>query len=436
VPFRRNSGHNYLVSLVILLIIVVVLAAIAFLLAFYLPGTLARAPFSYEIKELYNFEPWTFKWLDLELSCPEGGVILPLYRQEKQEAAIIFADGEYKISGEPFLEPKPAGIFIVTSEKSFEKIRDHVILVPSEDPETRLKMKQIYEQQMGLPVIWQNVIPLTFVPAIDATYYYFLSDEGKAISPPVLNEPPGKLYGSLALYSIFILIVLLMMTVFSLDHHPSRYWKTLYQTRPGNTALGLTAVITLLTLGGELLPFFSGWPEYSLVCGYLAAIVLLIILAYYKIIHLWDFGISGESLRQGYFLAIATALMFMFITRGIPQQLSFKGIPSVAGLIVSILIIGLARELVWRGYIQTVLGRQWGTTTGLLLTAVLAGLVHFATVALSSPELLSYPYILVELLILTPGSAIVLGYLYLRTENILSCALLHGLLLSLSSLTI
>jgi len=72
----------------------------------------------------------------------------------------------------------------------------------------------------------------------------------------------------------------------------------------------------------------------------------------------------------------------------------------------------------------------------LLLTAVLAGLVHFGTVALSSPELLSYPYILVELLILTPGSAIVLGYLYLRTENILSCALLHGLLLSLSSLTI
>lgn len=436
VSLRKNGGYNYLVALIILLLVIAALAAIAFLLAFYLPGTFAAPPFSYEIKELYNFEPCSFKLHDLELSCPEGGLILPLYRQEKQEAAIIFADGEYGTSGKTFPDPEPAGIFIVTNEKSFEEIRDCVLFVPSEDPATRIKMKQVYEDQAGLPVIWRKVIPLTFAPAADAAYYYFLSEEGKAISPPVLSEPPGKLNGSLALYGIFILIVLLMMTIFSLDHRPSRYWEALYQTRPGKTALGLTMVVTLLALSGELLPIVSGWPEHSLICGYLGAIALLIILAYYKIIHVWEFGISRDSLRQGYFLAIAAALMFMIITRGVPQQFSFKGMKSVAGLAVSILIIGLPRELVWRCYIQTTLGRQWGATAGLLLTAVLAGLVHFATVALGSPELLSYPYTLVELLILAPGSAIVLGYLYLRTENILGCALLHGLLLSLSSLII
>ena len=46
------------------------------------------------------------------------------------------------------------------------------------------------------------------------------------------------------------------------------------------------------------------------------------------------------------------------------------------------------------------LGRQWGPAAGLLLTALLAGLVHFAVIALGSPEMLSYPYTLVELLIL------------------------------------
>ncbi len=430
VPFNKN----YLVSLIILLAIIAVLAAGAFFLAYYLPGTFAGPPFSYETKDLYSFEPWTFKLDDLEASYPEGGLILPLYRDEKQEAAMIFADGEYTVSGEPLSDQHPAGIFLVINEKIFEEIRSCVILLPSDDPETGLKMKKIYEQQPGLPVIWQKMIPLTFAPAADATYYYFISEDGKALLPPVLHEPPSKFYGSLALYAILTIIILLLMTIFSLDHRPSRYLETLYQTRPGNIALGLAAVAAILALGGELLPLFSGLPEYSLLSGYLLAIALFLILAYYKIIKVRDTGLNWNGLFHGYFLAIAAALMFIIITRGLPRQFSFNGMETAAGLVFSIFVIGLVRELVWRGYIQTILGRQWGVVPGLLLTAMLAGLVHFATVALGTPELLSYPYTLVELLILAPGSAIVLGYLYLRTENILCCALLHGLLLNISSL--
>lgn len=436
VPFSKSSGHNYLVSLIILLAIIAVLAAVAFFLAYYLPGTFAVPPFSYETKELYSFEPWTFKLDDLEVSYPEGGLILPLYRDEKQEAAIIFADGEYKFFGQPLSDQDPAGIFMVINENSFEEIRGCVIFLPSDDTETKLKVNRIYEQQLGLPVIWKKVIPLTFVPAAGSTYYYFISESGELLLPPVLNEHPKKLYGSLGLYTILTIIVLLMITIFSLDHRPSRYWESLYQTRPGKTALRLTAAVAILALGGELLPILSGLPEYSLLSGYVLAIALFMILSYYRIIKVWDIGLNRNALLNGYFMAIAVALMFMIITRGVPQQLSFTGIKSVAGLVYSIFIIGLARELVWRGYIQTILGRQWGAAAGLLLTALLAGLVHFVTVALASPGLLSYPYTLVELLILAPGSAIVLGYLYLRTENILCCALLHGLLLSLSSLII
>ena len=431
--FRDNNSHNYLVSLIILLAVIAVLAAATFLLAYYLPGTFAGPPFRYETKELYFFEPWSFNLDQIETEFPEGGLILPLYREDKQEAAIIFAEGEYKISGQPLPGKNPSGIFLVIDEKEFEMIRGCVILLPCEDAEAKQKMDRIYERQPGLPTIWNSVIPLTFAPAAGSSYYYFISEKGERLLPPTLNEPPVKLYASLALYAAVIAIILLMMTIFTLDHRPSRYWETLYQVKPGKTALKAAAVIVLLALGGELLPLCTPLPEYSFLAGYLAAIALIFFMCYRGIIDFWDTGLNRNALINGYLIAVAAAFMLMLITRGVPRQFSLN-IKSIGTLLFSVFVIGLARELIWRGYIQTMLGRRCGAIAGLLLTALLAGLVHYVAVALSSPELLSYPYTMVELLVLAPGTALVLGYLYLRTENILCCALLHGFLLSLPSL--
>ncbi len=430
---RENSGHNYLVSLIILLTVIAVLAAAAFLLAYYLPGTFAGPPFRYETKELYCFEPWSFNLDQIEAEFPEGGLILPLYREDKQEAAIIFAEGEYRISEQPLSGKKPSGIFLVIDEKEFEMIRGCVILLPCDDTEAKQRMDRIYDRQPGLPTIWSSVVPLTFTPAAGSSYYYFISEKGERLLPPVLNEPQVKLYASLALYAALIAIILLMMTIFTLDHRPSRYWETLYQVKPEKTALQAAAAVALLALGGELLPLYTSLPEYSFLAGYLAAIVLIIFMCYKGIIDFWDTGLNRNALLNGYLIAVAAAFMFMIITRGVPRQFSLN-VQSVGALLFSVFIIGLARELIWRGYIQTMLGRRCGATAGLLLTTLLAGLFHYAVVALGSPELLSYPYTMVELLVLAPGTALVSGYLYLRTENILCCALLHGFLLSFSSL--
>jgi membrane protease YdiL (CAAX protease family) len=434
VPFKSNGRYNYLVTLIILLIIVAVLCAAAFLLVLYMPGALAAAPFSYDTKETYDFEPCSFKIEDLELSYPDGGLILPLYRHEKQEGALILAEGDYSVSGETADDPAPAGIYIIAEEKYFEEMRECVLHIPAEDPGARLEMEQLYGRQPGLPVIWRSMIPLTFVPDAEEIYYYFLSRDGEPLWPPVFREPRGKIYVSLALYSIFTLIVLLIISVFTLDRRRSRYWDKLYRAPPGNPALAAVAAVTLLVLGGEMLPFLSGWPGQSAVSGYLAAAGLLLFLLYNKNIELWELGIARETLGQGYLPAFAAALALMILTRGFPQKIIPAGPGAVALPLLLILLIALARELIWRGFIQTTLGRRWGAPAGLLLTALLAGLLHFAVVAVESPSLLACPHTLVELLVLVPGSAVVLGYLYLRTENILSCALLHVLLLSIASL--
>ncbi len=430
---RKNSDHNYLVSLIILLAVIAIMAAAAFLLAYYIPGTFAEAPFSYEIKELYSFEPWSFKLHSLEAAFPGGGFILPLYREDKQEGIIILADGKYKVSGQPLPEKNPAGLFLVVDEKDFEEIRGCVIFLPCDDAEAKQRMERIYEIQPGLPTIWERVIPLTFVPSAGSIYYYFITEKGAAFLPPALDEQRAKPYASLALYAILIIIILLVMTIFTLDYRPSRYWDTLYQVKPGKTALKLAAAALFLALGGELLPLCTSLPKYSFLAGYIAAIALLFIMGYTKTIDFWETGLNRNAHLNGYLVALATAFMFIIIARGVPRHF-FLDIKFVGTLIFSIFITGLARELIWRGYIQTIIGRQLGSIAGLLITAFLAGLVHYAAVALCSPELLSYPYTMVELLVLAPGSAIVLGYLYLRTENILSCALLHGFLMSFSSL--
>lgn len=433
---KKRSSPNYFISLIGLLLAVALLTAASFLLAFYLPGTLASPPFNYELKESYSFEPCSFNIQELELLYPEGGLMLPLYRDEKQEAVLIFAPGEFMISGVELSEPNPSGIFIIAGEKSFEEMRRCIICLPCEEPDGNKQIQKLYKRQPGLPLVWAGFIPLAFVPTADDIYYYFLSEKGEPIWPPVLRESPAKLYGSLALYSLFMILALLIITIFSLGKRSSRYWCELYQTPPGNLALSLVPAAAFLALAGELLPHLTGWPEASLLGGYFAAAALLLALVYRRHLYFWDFGITFRSLRRGYFPALATAFLFMIITRGIPQKLSLEKPGTAVGAALLILLIALARELIWRGYIQTILGRRWGATAGLLLTVLLAGLVHFAVVALSTPELLAYPYTLVELLVLAPGSAAVLGYLYLRTENILSCALLHGLLLSISSLII
>lgn len=179
VSFNKYSGHNYLVSLIIYLAVIAVMAIAAFSLAYYFPGTFAGPPYSYETKELYIFEPWTFKLDDhLEAAYPEGGLILPLYRNEKQEAVVIFSEGKYKITGQPLPDPSPAGIFLVIDNKLFEEIRGSVIFLPLEDPATAQDLMEIYERLPGLPVIWQSMIPLMFAPASDSIYYYFISEDG------------------------------------------------------------------------------------------------------------------------------------------------------------------------------------------------------------------------------------------------------------------
>jgi membrane protease YdiL (CAAX protease family) len=428
---KKLSGMNYFVALIILLGVIFVLGLTALILVASFPGALGSEPPCFEIKEVYNFEPWFFEFNGLNAAYPEGGMIIPLFREDKQEAALLIGPGEYSTREYALPSEEPLGIFLMVNNEIFSELRGDTIFMPVLDAADRNAALVLYERQPGLPVLWQKGIPLVFNPVGSTLYYYFLDSTGDPVLPPALIEPAANLYGTMALYILFIVVVLLTILIFSLDHHPSRYWKFIHCARPGWPVAAAAVGAAAFALLSEMLPALTQLNESIIALGYAAAMGGLILLARYDKLDFLDFGLRPDMLRHGYLMVAATTALYMVMTRGIPEKLAVNGFSTLLDFLILFILVALAREMIWRGYIQTALGRQLGAIPGLIITSVLAGMVHYVVILSTSPWLLAYPYTAVETVVLVPGTALVLGLIYLRTENIISSALLHSLILFL-----
>ncbi len=447
----RIGKFNYLVKLLLLLAAIFVLVLAVFLLATSFPESLGTPPPTYQIKRSYEFEPWSFSFYDLHLSFPEGGIIVPVYEQEKQKAALILGREIYEdknglelpgVDGNQSLVPDPEslsvnsmeypeGIFLMITEEELEKIKKDIIFIPVEDPEIDAAVNDLFNRQPGLPVIWSNKIPFSFPPSKSASYYYFIDQQGDPVWPPVQNQAGGPVYISGLLYIMFYLIIWLVVLILSLDHRYSSHWKERQNTLAGGWELGAVLVTGAMAFGGEILPGTARLPEAVLSIGYGAAIFLLFaLLKAGKINHL-ELGIDRGTFKRGYFIAIMAAVMLLTTILRLPQGIRLEGRHTIAIFITIFFCLGLSREMLWRGFIQNILGRQLGPAGGLLATALLAGAIRAGTYFVTAPWMLSYPFTYVEIIVLEPGLAAILGFLYFRTENVLSCALLHTLVIFL-----
>lgn len=91
----------------------------------------------------------------------------------------------------------------------------------------------------------------------------------------------------------------------------------------------------------------------------------------------------------------------------------------LAMVAVSVLFVGPAEELLFRGAIQGLLKRAFGVWPAIVVAAALFGSVHFTVGAGSLEAKLAY----VTVAFILGG---LLGYLYERTENLVVPALAHG----------
>lgn len=430
-PLRRFIKANYFVVLIILLGIIALLVLAAFFLASSFPGILASPPLHFETREIYDFEPWHFSLGDLKVSYPEGGIIVPLYVEDKQKAVLFLGSGQYYLPDGSLPIQNPSGLFASMPEEALEEKRGDIIFLPVDSPDSRNQIHEVLARQLALPVLWEGGIPLTFQHSPEAIYYYFLNEDKSPLLPPVLLDKASRPLLATLLYLLFFATILTVLIILSPDHHFSPFWKQMLQARPRSTAVLAILPALFLALGGELLPLIGTAPPAAATAGYWAAALMLALLARSGQIDFWDCGLRRESLRHGYLMVLTAAVMLMATTIGMPDRVLFRGWTTVSDFVLILVLAGFAREAIWRGYIQTTLSRRFGVTAGLMLTVLLATAAHLVLLAITAPWKLAYPYTLVEAAALVPGLALVLGFLYLRTENLLACALLHTLVLYL-----
>lgn len=433
---KKLGARNYFVAMIFLLIITILLIISAFIITAFMPGSLARVPYQYEMEAAYEFEPWSFEVEELAAAFPDGGIIVNLKQAGRYRSDLLLGEGTFYDRDKLVGSDNTGGLFIVTENQVFEEIRGDNIFIPIEDETLLSHLEEISDSQAGIPTLWEDTIPLSFHKENSLVYYYFVSPEGNPVMPPSSNYSDLTVFGAFLVYILYLAILVMVITMLSPDHRYSKYWMQLGKTRPNFFSLAIIIPIIALLITNKLAVNYLSYPNLYQAAGYALVILILILSNMQHKIDYLDFGLRREKLKYGYFLAIVSAVLILLAVRGLPIGIAIESADQILKLPILFFLLALPREMIWRGYIQAKLSRRFGVNIGLLLMAILAAAVHSTSLALSEPWMFYYPYAYLEIALLVPGTAVILGYLYLRTENILACAVLHSLILWLPGIII
>jgi hypothetical protein len=141
----------------------------------------------------------------------------------------------------------------------------------------------------------------------------------------------------------------------------------------------------------------------------------------------WGFVVGGTVALFTYRVVAIYAAQ----TIGLPlagnsvTQLAEEGFLNTLLLLVplSVLVVGPAEELLFRGVIQQYLDGALSRLLAVGLTSLLFALVHVPTTWIATPE----PAAVVVTLVVLFGLSVLLGYLYVWTDNLVVPVLVHGL---------
>ncbi|XVH32519.1 lysostaphin resistance A-like protein [Haloferacaceae archaeon DSL9] len=121
-------------------------------------------------------------------------------------------------------------------------------------------------------------------------------------------------------------------------------------------------------------------------------------------------------------LLLGVALSSVGISTGENQAIAADGRSATYFLLmvpISLLFVGPAEELLFRGYLQGRLRGAWGAWPAILLATLIFGLIHIPAVSGSLGQQFTYALIAGAL-------GIGLGYIYEYTKNIVVPAVIHG----------
>jgi hypothetical protein len=177
------------------------------------------------------------------------------------------------------------------------------------------------------------------------------------------------------------------------------------------------ALVPLYILFTSSLPWFFIEQHYLLPAVYSIVLALVFFHIYDKNIDMDSIGVrlsgSGKWILLCILIAIPTGSIEYFVLRPEPAFPVFQMKYLLRDFIYMLIFVGVAEELLFRGLIQTDLQRVFGTRLGLFLASYLFGVMHMTW--RSGMELL-----------FTFFAALLMGYIYNRSRNLLGPIFLHG----------
>lgn len=141
----------------------------------------------------------------------------------------------------------------------------------------------------------------------------------------------------------------------------------------------------------------------------------------------WGFVVGGTVALFAYRLVailLAQAIGLPLAGNSV-TQLAEQGLLSTLLWLVplSIVVVGPAEELLFRGVVQQYLDGAFSTASAIVLASALFSLVHLPTSWVATPDVVAVSVTLVILF----GLSVLLGYLYAWTDNLVVPILVHGL---------
>lgn len=136
-------------------------------------------------------------------------------------------------------------------------------------------------------------------------------------------------------------------------------------------------------------------------------------------------GITKRNLPQSLLLGIILSFLyflFNFITKVDRGNMFFSFMPSHFWALATFLVVGISEEFGFRGYLQTRLVAWLGKGSGWIMASIIMALAHI--VQRITIMGMSGTSAIIDSLTLIPIS-LLLGYIMLRTENIMAGALFH-----------
>jgi len=419
---------NRIIILAIILPLIIILCLAVFLMASYYPGVIGSPSQEYQIEEKYQFEPWDFLLDDIYINFDEGGLMAQVLQEERIKGAFFKGDATYH-SPTFDLPTEAEGFLVLVDGDTIISQKDDVIFSGVESSQKE-NINNIFDNKPGIPTYEGAGVPLSFPPQEDSFYLYFMDEDHEKLSPVIHNTKSELPWLTGLFYSLIFIIIILVIQLLSLGFKPLEY-RSYYPNLSSSEFLAFVLVV-LMVFAAHHLQKSLELPDYFTAAGYGLVLIVVFLLSRHQMFVATHMGVNKNTCKNGYFLAGIVSVIFLFL----PFEV-FSGIKAVSlgeafqHFVWIFLSAGLLHEMVWRGYIQVSLSRLAGRHLGLIITVLLSGLFHYFIVFLNSPEALAFPFAYIDIAVLVPGTALVLGYLFIRTENIFSCALLHSIIVFL-----